>query len=471
MFLNKHHNKILESIIPVSVTILLLISLLSCSTRPEEKDHLPNIILIMADDIGIEGFGCYGGSSYKTPNIDNMAGKGLLFTHAYSQPLCTPTRVQLMTGKYNQRNWVCFGVFDPREKTFGHLLSEAGYKTCISGKWQLYSYDPPGTPGSAERRGTGMHPEDSGFDEYSLFHALHTEDKGSRYANPTFLRNGKLYSDVEGKYGEDLNLDFISSFMEKNKENPFFVYYPMVLPHAPQLPTPLSEEWKDPEKRLIGNNAYFPDMVEYMDFIVGKLVKKTEELEIAENTIIMFYSDNGTGWWLTSKMGNLVVPGGKRISAQSGIRVPLIAYCPGKILPGISNSLIDASDFLPTLAELAKTEIPTDWHTDGISFAPELYGEKANQREYAFFWYYPRPGYNKERFSLEVFALNHDFKLYENGRMFQISGTLPIETELDTAKLSIAAQKAKRELEKVLTEMMKPPLSATAQRVSKKIND
>ena len=163
----------------------------------------------MADDIGIEGFGCYGGTSYKTPNIDKLAATGLHYSHAYSQPLCTPTRLQIMTGKYNHRNWQCFGILPPNEKTFGHLMQSAGYKTCISGKWQLQSYDPPDYPGAAKRRGTGMHPKDAGFDQYQLFHSLHTEDKGSRYADPTFLRNGKLYKDLAGKYGEDLNVDFI----------------------------------------------------------------------------------------------------------------------------------------------------------------------------------------------------------------------------------------------------------------------
>ena len=112
----------------------------------------PNVLLIMADDIGIEGFGCYGGTSYETPQIDKLAKGGLRFTHAYSQPLCTPTRIQIMTGRYNHRNWSYFGILDPAEKTFGHMMKEAGYKTCISGKWQLQSYDPPDFPNAERRR-------------------------------------------------------------------------------------------------------------------------------------------------------------------------------------------------------------------------------------------------------------------------------------------------------------------------------
>ena len=160
----------------------------------------PNVLLIMADDIGIEGFGCYGGTSYETPQIDKLAKGGMRFTHAYSQPLCTPTRVQIMTGRYNHRNWSYFGILDPEEKTFGHMMKESGYKTCISGKWQLQSYDPPDFPNAERRRGQGMKVTQAGFDEHCLFHSWHTEKKGSRYAGPTYFKNGKLVTERKNKY-------------------------------------------------------------------------------------------------------------------------------------------------------------------------------------------------------------------------------------------------------------------------------
>jgi len=333
--------------------LLLLCIFCMCTSPDTEDDRRPNIILIMADDIGIEGFGCYGGTSFETPNLDRMARDGLRFTHAYSQPLCTPTRVQLMTGKYNHRNWICFGILDPTEKTIGHLMKQAGYRTCVTGKWQLQSYDPPDYPGSEERRGIGMHPKDAGFDEYSLFHSLHTEDKGSRYADPTYLRNDTLFKEVKGAYGEDLNLEFISRFLEKHRDEPVFIYYPMALPHDPLVPTPISQSWNDQEKRHKQDLKYYQDMVKYMDLLVGQLVEKVKSLGIAEETIILFYSDNGTTWRITSHMGELAIEGGKGLTTQAGIRVPLIAYWPGTITPGISNDLIDASDFLPTLAYLS----------------------------------------------------------------------------------------------------------------------
>ena len=161
-----------------------------------EADGRPNIVLIMADDLGYETLGCYGGTSYKTPHLDALAKEGVRFTQAYAQPLCTPTPVQLMTGQYNHRNWRAFGILGPEEKTFGHMMRAAGYKTCISGKWQLYSYNPPDF--EPEWRGKGMLAENAGFDEYFLWHAGHTEDKGSRYADPVVLDNGTLRS-FEGK--------------------------------------------------------------------------------------------------------------------------------------------------------------------------------------------------------------------------------------------------------------------------------
>ena len=292
-----------------------------------------HVVLIMADDIGIECFGCYGGEQYQTPRIDDLAAGGRRFTHAYSQPLCTPTRLEIMTGRDNHRNWLYFGILPPKEKTFGHLMQGFGYKTCIAGKWQLQSYDPPDFPNSQLRRGVGMHPEDAGFDSYSLFHSLHTEEKGSRYGNPTFLRNGKLHGPLDGKYGEDLSVEFILDFMSKNQADPMFVYYPMALPHWPMVPTPKSEAWKDPARRLEESTEFFPEMVEYLDEIVGRLVDGIGELGLRDDTLILFYSDNGTDRRITSQFRGEGIRGGKNTVAQTGIRGPLIANWPAGSQP------------------------------------------------------------------------------------------------------------------------------------------
>ena len=149
---------------PFLFSFLFIISALLGFSQEPTVEAMPNIILIMADDLGSEALGAYGGTSYKTPVLDKLAKEGALFNHAYAYPLCTPTRVSLMTGKYNFRNWKAFGILDPNEKTFGHLMQEQGYKTCMAGKWQLQSYDPPSFEGSELRRDKGMKVKNAGFD-------------------------------------------------------------------------------------------------------------------------------------------------------------------------------------------------------------------------------------------------------------------------------------------------------------------
>ena len=290
------------------LTIALFCLGLSVALPASER---PNILLIMADDLGIEGLSCYGSGSYQTPHLDRLAGEGVRYTHAYSQPLCTPTRVQIMTGKYNHRNWLYFGILDPQERTFGHLLQDAGYETAIAGKWQLQSYDPPDYPNANRRRGTGMKVADAGFDEWSLFHSWETEDKGSRYGNPSFERNGDLVGPLENDYGPDTSVEFLLEFMTRERDDPFFAYFAMALPHWPVNPTPDSEEWADPAKRLDESDHYFPDMVHYMDKLNGQLTDGLAEAGLAEDTLILFYSDNGTDTKVTTQFRGEAIQGGK----------------------------------------------------------------------------------------------------------------------------------------------------------------
>ena len=426
----------------------------------------PNVLLIMADDVGIEAFGCYGGSSYRTPQIDKLAEGGLRFTHAYSQPLCTPTRVQIMTGRYNHRNWTYFGILDPKEKTFGHLMKEAGYKTCISGKWQLQSYDPPDFPNAERRRGKGMKVTQAGFDEHCLFHSWHTEKKGSRYAGPTYYKNGKLMTEGKDTYGPDVSVDFILDFMERNRKEPMFVYYPMALPHRPMVPTPDSKEWDDPKRSDEEDVRYFTDMVAYMDKLVGRLVDGLNELGLRKDTLVLFYSDNGTHLTVSSVLNGKQVQGGKATPRQTGIRVPLIASWPGKIEGGRTTSdLVDASDFFPTLADLAEVKIPTQRQIDGLSFVPTLFDKPGKRRDWSFFWYDPRPGWDKNRFSRSVFALDHNYKLFSDGRFFDIQGKEMRETELDVTELGKKELQAREKLKRAISETMKGPLSKHALKV------
>lgn len=425
------------------------------SPTPAKK---PNILLIMADDVGIEGLGCYGGTSYKTPNLDQLASEGIRFTRAYSQPLCTPTRVQIMTGKYNHRNWKYFGILDPREKTFGHYMKSAGYATGIFGKWQLQSYDPPDLPGAANRRSTGMHPKDAGFDEYALFHALHTEDKGSRYTNPTMLEGtagseGELKT-YSGRYGEDVWVEKIVDFFEKHREDPTFVYYPMALPHWPFVPTPDTPGW-DPKVEQAEEYHYITDMIEYMDTTVGNLLSKLRERQLDQNTIVLFYSDNGTHAAVDSQMQDgRTIRGGKATTKQTGIHVPLIAHWPGKIAPGIDDNIVDASDFLPTILQLAGSQLPEGVDSDGVSFAPSLFGKQTPRRESAFFWYDSRPGWDKERFRRQVFAVNKSHKLFRSGRLFRFTQRPLEEVEVSPLNMTEADRTAQQVLGQVIRDSL-----------------
>ena len=397
-------------------TVLPLALAFAVFSAPHAQSERPNVLLILGDDLGYETIGANGGTSYATPNLDRLAASGLRFTHAYSQPLCTPTRLQLMTGQYNFRNWKAFGIMDPKEITFGHILAGAGYRTAIAGKWQFYSYNPPDF--WPEWRGKGMRPEQSGFHEYQLWHTEHTEDKGSRYADPTIQQNGRYRTDTKGKYGPDLDAEFLMDFMQRNRNQPFFAYYAITLPHDPFNPTPHSDVWET-GNRLQTNRRFYKDMVEYMDFLIGRVVTKLDELGLRERTLILFYGDNGSPVGIQSRMGERVVEGGKGLTTDNGIHVPLIANWKGTAPEGrVLDDLIDSTDFLPTIAELTRAKMPTGMPIDGRSFLPQIYGRKGEPREWVFFHDDSTPGWNQQNRIVQRFARDHRFKLYQNGRFY-----------------------------------------------------
>lgn len=377
---------------------------LSASEAPKGK---ANIVLIMADDIGYECFGCYGGTSYQTPVLDGLAKTGMRFEHCYSQPLCTPSRVQIMTGQYNFRNYKAFGVLDRKQKTFGHMLQRCGYATCVVGKWQLYG----SSIEKRQSRGTGTYPQEAGFDEYCLWQV---EQRGSRYRDPIIVQNGKYRKDLKGKYGPDVFCDYILDFIERRQTGPFFVYFPMALVHNPFEPTPDSKNWANAEHK--GNKKYFADMVAYMDKIVGRIVRKLDELGLRENTLVLFTGDNGTNNSIRSKIGEQIIRGGKGSTTDAGTHVALVANWKG-VVPAekVCDDLVDFSDFLPTLAEVADAKLPENVIIDGRSFLPQLRGEKGNPRSWVFCQYQRNPGDPLKRF-----ARDKRWKLYQGGRLFDV---------------------------------------------------
>lgn len=421
----------------------------------------PNIVLIMADDLGIDSVEDYGGKQYKTPVMSQLAKQGMRFTHAYAQPLCTNTRIQLMTGIYNHRNWVAFGILDPQAKTFGHYMQEAGYKTAIVGKWQLQSYDPPDYPGADKRRDKGMHVHAAGFDDYCLWHTHHTEDKGSRYPDPKINLNGKYLTDTKGKYGPDIWADYICDYVSQKHEKPFFLYYPMALPHNPFSPTPDSTEWKDPKRRFDEENKFYGDMVEYTDKILGRIVSAIDNAGIAENTLLIFYSDNGTNQKIETQTKWGVSQGGKGLPIDAGVHVPLYVRWKGKIVAGsVNDNLVDSTDFLPTILEAAGRPVPDRDDLDGISFYRQLIGQRGTERPWVFYHYDPRPGWDKHKFTLHRFIQDRKYKLYDNGILIDVEND-PLEQHIIYAEDDTRETAAvRRKFERVLNEKYKQWLSA-----------
>ena len=392
----------------------------------------PNIVLIMADDLGYECLGCYGSTSYKTPVLDELARTGIRFDHGYSQPLCTPSRVQIMTGQYNFRNYKAFGIIDPGQTSFAHLLKNAGYATCVVGKWQLYG----SSTEKREAKGKGSYPGQMGFDEHCLWQV---ERRDSRYRDPLIVANGEYRDDLKGRYGPDVFCDYALDFLERKKSRPFLLYFPMALTHAPFVPTPDSADWEKREDKT--NPRYFADMVAYMDKIVGRIVKKLDDLGLRENTLILFTGDNGTARGIRSRLGDRVVRGGKGQTTDAGTHVPLIANWEGTAPSGAAcDDLIDFTDFLPTLAEATGAAVPGNLTVDGRSFLPQLRGEKGNPREWVFCHYFRNPGDAVRRF-----ARDKRWKLYQNGALFDLSVDAleehPIRADQDSAEAAIARKR------------------------------
>lgn len=371
----------------------------------------PNIILIMTDDVGQECFPAYGGEDYETPRLDEIAQKGMVFDHCYSQSLCTPSRVKIMTGKYMFRNYTHFGYLRPDQKTTGHLMKDAGYKTAVVGKWQLNGlYDRH--PGHDDP----TRPQHLGYDEYHLWQLTKGKNEGERFWN-TYIEtnvNPKTKEDLKGQYGPDLHRDFVLDFMERNKSEPFFIYYPMVLVHSPFLPTPDSKDLKCKDKK-----QNFVDMVKYTDKIIGQIIDKTESLGIAENTIILFTSDNGTHTSLKSKWRGEDFKGGKGSMKNSGNHVPFYAYWKGMTPTGARNQdLVDFSDFYATLADITQQKLTKENPIDGISFLPQLKGqENSNKRDHLLLHYTPFWGDGKNSGRS---IRDQNFKLYHDGRYFNV---------------------------------------------------
>jgi arylsulfatase A-like enzyme len=267
-----------------------------------------------------------------------------------------------------------------------------------------------------------------------------------------------MRTDTKGKYGPDLFAEFLSSFMERNREQPFFAYYSMALTHAPFNPTPRSADWKSGD-RLRDDTKYFSDMVEYMDEMVGKVVGTVDRLGLGSNTLVLFYSDNGTDQKLQSRMGDRVIAGGKGFTTEAGMHVPLIARWTGVSKAGtVCRDLVDSTDFIPTMCDATKAKWFAGKPLDGQSFLPQIRGERGAPRDTLFAHYDPHPG-QRVNYTPTRLAWDHRWKLYLDGRLFDMQNDVLEKTPIPANTTDPAAKAARVKLQATLDKWarIKPP--------------
>ena len=378
----------------------------------------------MADDLGYEAIGINGADEYKTPVLDSLALNGINFINAYSQPLCTPTRVKIMTGKPNYVNYEFFTYLNPDEKTFGNLFQENGYKTALAGKWQLN-----GVQYDLDNNQDLDRPHKFGFDEYCLWWL---RERGDRFANPNIVQNGKKLKKGIDDYGPDIFTDFIVDFIDKNKDDPFFIYYPMALVHDPLLPTPDSDDWKDIEKRNKGNKPiYFSDMLTYMDKIVGRISNTLDKNKL-DNTILIFIGDNGTDRKVVTLNKGVEIRGAKGSTIKYASNVPMIVNWKSQIKQGFnSDAMIDFTDFYATFEDILNLDYQQSY---GKSILPLMTNNNYNERDVLITYYDPIWG--SAGLGRGVYAQNKEYKLYKNGNFFNFSNDLYEKNPIDVNKLS-----------------------------------
>jgi arylsulfatase A len=346
---------------------------------PPPPDTKPNIIFILADDYGTGEVSGYGADHYKTPNIDALARGGIRFTNAYTAPLCGPSRALIMTGRYAFRtgatNQDATGEMKPSAETMmPKVLKPAGYVSAAVGKWGQLP----------------LGPGEFGFDEYLKFTGSgvywNTQEKGK-----TYVVNGETRTLRDKEYMPDVMHQFATDFITKHRDTPFYLYYSLSHVHAEILPTPDSAP---------NSKDSYADNVAYMDKLVGRLVAELDRLKLRENTLIVFFGDNGTANGRASRatIGGRPLAGAKGSMLEGGALVPLIVNWPGTTPAGqVSRNLIDSTDFLPTFAELAGAPLPTRT-IDGRSFLAQVRGQQGKPREWIFIelarmWYVREAGW------------------------------------------------------------------------------
>jgi arylsulfatase A len=410
----------------LSTIALLLAPLPLLHAAESAAPRRPNIIFILADDLGNGNVSCYGSDKFKTPNIDALAKSGMRFERCFSAPVCGPSRALLMTGRYGFRTGMTGNDKDsPKVIAAGNeimipkVLRPAGYVTGQVGKWSQVP----------------LEPSDWGFQEYLRFQASgdywNTQERAEKYTV-----NGVSVALPDGVYLPDKMHEFAVDFIKRHKNESFFLYYPMSHVHTDILPTPDSA----PDSKDL-----FMDNINYMDKLVGKLVAEVDLLKLRENTIIFFVGDNGVhpGEGDRSTIRGRRISGAKGMMLEGGSLVPCIASWPGTIpADKVSQNLTDFSDFFPTITELAGGKLPEGVTLDGRSFVPVLKGEAGNPRESIFV-----------QLGRNWYARESAWKLNEANELFDMSDAPFVEKAVPKDSTDPAAIAARTRLQAVLTQL------------------
>lgn len=373
----------MKKIILYILTVLVIGSL--------QSQTKPNVILVLMDDVGFENITYNGGQSYSTPNIDLFALQAVSFTNCNSMPLCTPSRVMLLTGKYNFRNYTKWGELS--DSTIANVLKGQGYSTGVFGKWQLGGWD------------SGI--KKAGFDEY-VVHDPKGSDSGSRYKNPVLYHKGEFIPNLEGKYGEDVVRDSMYKFIERNQTQPFFVYYPMMLAHLPFQPTPDDSAYAT--WGTSGHVSWYDNQMKYADKLIGQLINKIECMGLSDNTVIIISGDNGTPSPVTSMFNGKPIDGGKAKTIRYGTNVPLYVMWKGKSIVGKDNSLIDFSDIYAFIADISGSDI----RHDGISFLHNIIGQEGKNKAWLYFDYNAQNSVISGGKGRTIWVMDKKYKLYDS---------------------------------------------------------
>lgn len=407
-----------------SVLLLWIPALLSAA--PESVPAKPNIIFILADDLGVANVGAYGADSFKTPNVDALARSGVRLERTFSSPNCGPSRAVILTGRYGFHTGMTGNDKESQkvietggETMIPKVLKAAGYVSASVGKWSQV----PLLPG------------DWGFDEYLSIQGSgkywNTQDNGDSYTV-----NGKKVPLLDGEYLPDQMHAFAVDFITRHQDRPFFLYYPMSHVHNEILRTPDSA----PDSK-----DFYSDNIAYMDKLVGKLLAELDRLKLRDNTLVFFVGDNGVspGEASRSTIGGKRLSGHKGTLLEGGSLVPGVLSWPGRIpAGGTTAGLVDFTDFFPTIAEAAGAGIPEGLALDGKSILGHVLGRAPAPREWIFVglgrsWY----------------VRDARWKLTDKGDFFDMKGAPFIEAPVAADTADAAALAGRERLAAVLAKL------------------